>query len=90
MMLFMRLPDFLRQQAIRAMKRGTTSMPCATDVAELLRKAEGLDTVGCGDLLRECEAVCRESETYRARVIRSNGKNKRMVLASTGLSPPIK
>ena len=85
---FMQLPDFLRQQAVRAMKRGVMPTPCPTDVAELLLMLDCLDTAVRGDLIRECQAVCRESEAYRARAIRSNGKNKRMVLAATGLSPP--
>ena len=88
MTLFMQLPDYLRQQVVRAMKRGAMPTPCAADVAELLRKVEDLDAVAHGDLLRECEEACRESEAYRAKAIRSNGRNKRMVLAATGLSPP--
>lgn len=87
---FMRLPDFLRQQAVHAMKRGMTPTPCAADVAEFLLKLNCLDVATRGDLLRECEVVCRESEAYRAKAIRSNGKNKRMVLVATGLSPPSK
>ena len=90
MTLFMCLPDFLRQLAVRAMKRGAMPTSCVADVAEFLRKVEDLDVTTRGDLLHKCEVVCRESEAYRARAIRSNGRNKRMVLAATGLSPPTK
>ena len=89
-MQFMQLPDYLRQQAVRAMQQSAMPAPCGADVAELLRKVKDLDMAARSDLLRECQAVCRESEAYRARAIRSNGKNKRMVLVATGLSPPYK
>ena len=88
MALFMPLPDFLRLLAVRALKHHEWPTPCAADVADFLLKVEKLDAETRGDLIRKCEAVCRESDAYRARAIRQNGKNKRTILTATGLSPP--
>lgn len=89
MALFMLLPDFLRLLAVRALKRHVLPMPCSADVVKFLRKADGLDSVARGNLLRECEEICRKSDAYRAKAIRLHGRNKRMILAATGLSPPL-
>lgn len=89
MLLFMLLPDFLRLVTVRALKRHVFPTPCAADVVEILRKADGLDSVARCDLIRECEEICRKSDAYRAKAIRLHGRNKRMVLAATGLSPPL-
>ena len=89
MALFMLLPDFLRLLAVRALKHHVLPTPCAADIAEFLRKVENLDVDARGDLIRKCETVCRESDTYRAKAIRQHGRNKRMTLTATGLSPPL-
>ncbi len=88
MALFMQLPDFLRLLTVRALKHHVLPVPCAADVTEFLWKVKGFDIETRGDLIRKCEAVCRESEAYRAKAIRSNDRNKRMILTSSGLSPP--
>ena len=89
MLLFMQLPDFLRQQAVRGMKRHALPTPCATDVVEILREAKSLDSIAHGDLIRECEEICRKSDAYRAKIMRTHDRNKRMILVATGLSPPL-
>ncbi len=90
MTLFEHLPDCHRLQAVRAMKHNMMPALCVNDVAELLKKIEALDAEARSGFIRECEEICRESDAYRAKAIRQNGKNKRMILGATGLSPPSK
>ncbi len=85
--LFEHLPDCHRLQAVRAMKHNMMPALCAKEVAELSKKIESLDAEARSCFIRECEEICRESEAFRTRIIRTNGRNKRMILSATGLSP---